>query len=259
MSRLLLILLLVCQLLPAAIIRLYLKDGSVQRVREYEVQTDRVRYYSVERSEWEEIPLDLVDLKRTRAEEADVEADRKANAAALAAEDRAEREAEAEIDRVPQNTGVYWVNGEELVAIKQAESKVVNNKRRSILKAITPIPIVAGKATLELDGKTAQTVVFSDRPEFYIRLAAEERFGIVKLTVEKESRVVEKWSIIPVSKELIQENVPVEVFRHQVGYGLYKIWPQKPLEPGEYAVIEYTEGKGNTQIWDFTWRGGKQN
>jgi len=259
MSRLLLILLLVCQLLSAAIIRLYLKDGSFQRVREYEVQTERIRYYSVERSEWEEIPLDLIDLKRTRAEEAEVEAERKANSSALVAEDRAEQEAANEIARVPQNTGVYWVNGAELAPIKQAESKVVNNKRRSILKAITPIPIVAGKATLELDGKTAETVVLNDRPEFYIRLAAEERFGIVKLTVDKEARIVEKWSIIPVSKELFQEQVPVEVFRHQVGYGLYKIWPQKPLEPGEYAVIEYTEGKGNTQIWDFSWRGGKQN
>ena len=39
--------------------------------------------------------------------------------------------------------------------------------------------------------------------------------------------------------------------RHQVADVLYKIWPQQPLEPGEYAVVEYTEGKGNTQIWDF--------
>ena len=46
----------------AANLKLYLKDGSYHIVREYQVQPDRVRYYSVERSEWEEIPLDLVDL-----------------------------------------------------------------------------------------------------------------------------------------------------------------------------------------------------
>ncbi len=32
---------------------------------------------------------------------------------------------------------------------------------------------------------------------------------------------------------------------------LFKIWPEKDLEPGEYAVVEYTEGKVNPQIWDF--------
>ena len=54
----------------AANIKLYLKDGGYHLVREYQVQPDRVRFYSVERSEWEEIPLDLVDLKRTEAEAA---------------------------------------------------------------------------------------------------------------------------------------------------------------------------------------------
>ncbi|MBM3810162.1 MAG: hypothetical protein FJW20_00870 [Acidimicrobiia bacterium] len=259
MFRLLFILMLMCQFLPGAVIRLYLKDGTYQRVREYEVLEDRVKFYSVERSEWEAIPLDLIDLKRTRAEQAEVEADRKANQAALAAEDRAEREAANEVSRVPYEIGVFWVNGEQLVPLKQAESKVVTNKKRSILKAISPIPIVSGKATLELDGVTAPLTVTQERPEFYFRLALPERFGIVKLKVEKDARIVEKWSMIPVSKELLQENTPVEIFRHQVADGLYKIWPQKPIEPGEYAVIEYTEGKGNTQIWDFSYLPGKKN
>ena len=46
-------------LLGAATVRLYMKDGSYHSVREYETKGDRVRYYSTERSEWEEIPLDL--------------------------------------------------------------------------------------------------------------------------------------------------------------------------------------------------------
>ena len=28
-------------------------------------------------------------------------------------------------------------------------------------------------------------------------------------------------------------------------------WPQKPLDPGEYAVVEYTKDKINMQVWDF--------
>jgi hypothetical protein len=33
--------------------------------------------------------------------------------------------------------------------------------------------------------------------------------------------------------------------------GLYKIWPQDSLPKGEYAVIEYNEGKIDARIWDF--------
>jgi hypothetical protein len=63
--------------------------------------------------------------------------------------------------------------------------------------------------------------------------------------------VVEKLTIIPVSKETVEEPNLVETFRQQMADGLFKIWPEKPMEPGEYAVVEYTEGKVNMQVWDF--------
>ena len=252
MFRWLLIALLALPCLAA--VKLYLKDGEYHTVREYEVKGDRVRYYSVERGDWEEIPLELVDLTKTKAEQAQRESARTAEAVALDAEDKAERLAAREIARVPEGPGVYWINGEELVPLKQAESKVVTDKKRSLLSRVSPIPIITGKSTVELDGEHSAFIVTADRPEFYFRIAAEERFAIAKMEKKKGVRVVEKWTVIPVSKELIQEHTDVEIFRHQVGDGLYKIWPQQPLEPGEYAVIEYTEGKGNTQVWDFACR-----
>src|SRR5580658_9606404 len=55
-----------------ATLRLYLKDGTYQLVREYKVLPDRVRYLSAERTgEWEEVPLELVDLNRTKQDAAD--------------------------------------------------------------------------------------------------------------------------------------------------------------------------------------------
>ena len=54
--------------IEAANYKLFLKDGDFQLVREYQVDGDRVRYYSVERSDWEEMPVSLIDLKRTEAE-----------------------------------------------------------------------------------------------------------------------------------------------------------------------------------------------
>ena len=43
----------------------------------------------------------------------------------------------------------------------------------------------------------------------------------------------------------------VETFRKQVGDQVFKIWPQKPLEPGEYAVVQYQMEKLDMQVWDF--------
>ena len=94
-------------------------------------------------------------------------------------------------------------------------------------------------------------MIAEDRPTLWFRPSEDERFGIVRCQAKPASRVVEKWYTEPVTKEMATEHDDVDIFQQQVGEDLYKIWPQKPLEPGEYAVIEFTEGKGNTQVWDF--------
>jgi hypothetical protein len=70
-------------------------------------------------------------------------------------------------------------------------------------------------------------------------------------------RIVERWEIVPVVKEVMVQHEEVQIFRKQVGEGLYKVWPIEPLTTGEYAWIEFTEGKGNTQVWDFSFAAKK--
>lgn len=238
----------------AATVKLFLKDGSFQLAREYKVETDRVRYYSTERGDWEELPLDLVDIKKTESESKQHEDSIREETKAQAEEDKAERQAAHEIALVPQEPGVYLIAGDKVTVMKVAESKVVNQKGRHLLKLASPIPIITDRSTLELDGLHASNVVSEARPEFYIRLSTPERFGIVRLGEHKSNRVVEKLEIIPVTKEVVEQPDLVEIFRKQVGEDVYRIWPTKPLEHGEYAVVEYTEGKTNMQIWDFGYK-----
>lgn len=252
MRKLFFLLIVFCLAASAANVKLYMKDGSYQLVREYQVENDRVRFYSIDRDDWEEVPFALVDLDKTKAEiQARADAARE-EAAAEAAENKAERAARKQIAAVPADPGVYLIGEDEkLTPLKIGESKVVNNKRRNVLRIISPIPLVPGKATLELDGPHASQGTANRSPEFYIRLSEDERFGIVRMGEHKGNRVVEKLTIQPVVKDTTQEPDLVEVFRQQVADELFKIWPQKPLDPGEYAVVQYSMDKVDMQVWDF--------
>ncbi|HLH44775.1 MAG TPA: hypothetical protein VKV74_17435 [Bryobacteraceae bacterium] len=236
----------------AETIRLYLKDGNYQLAREYQVLQDRVKYLSAERGEWEELPLELVDLDRTKKEAVQREESLKREAKEQDEEDAAIRAEREEIARIPQEHGAYYIHGGKLEPLKQAEVKIVHDKKRNVLKIISPIPMVPGKSTVELDGATSQFRIAEDRPEFYFRLSDIEGFGIVKLTPKKTLRVVESVSVLQVTNETTEERQLVPTFKKEVGEQLFKIWPEMPLEPGEYALIEYTEGAVNPQIWDFS-------
>jgi hypothetical protein len=236
----------------AANFKLYLKDGTYQIVREYQVQTDRVRYYSVERSEWEEIPVEMVDLKRTESEVADRKKTVEKEQEIVAQENTAEREMRAEASRIPQEPGVYWVDGKETKAMKPGEVAVHSDKGRRILQALSPIPAVTGKATLEMTGAHSANIFTDPEQEFYIQLSEPEGFGIVKLTTKGAIRIVENLTYNPVDKTQVdEERTAVEILHRQMADDLYKIWPKDPLPPGEYAVVEYTDGKVNIQCFDF--------
>ena len=197
-------------------------------------------------------PVDLIDLKRTETERTQVEQARRDEAAIMDAEEKAEREQKRELERIPVNPGVYMVQGEQVTTLKQGEVKMVNHKGRSVLKAISPIPIVSGKSTVEMDGLKAPFTLQVERPTFYFRLAESERLAIIRMKPGKNTRIVQTLNVIPVSNEIVEDTDIVETFKQQLAEGLYKIWPTKPLEPGEYAVVEYTEGKANIQVWDFS-------
>lgn len=239
----------------AANFKLYLKDGNFHLVREYKVEADVVHYYSVERGEWEDIPLSLVDLSRTKEEVADKAEARAEEEKVVKEEETALKEERAEIKLIPRDPGVYILDQGKLNIFPQATSKVHTDKGRTVLKVLSPLPVLNGKGFVELDGEKSPTVIHSSRPDLYVQLSAEERFGIIKLMPKKGVRVAERVLFVPVSKEIVEEVDEVAVFRKQLtGSDLYKVWPEKALEPGEYAVIQYLPGKLNAQMWDFSYQ-----
>ena len=100
--------------------RLYLKDGDYQSVREYQVLADRVRYFSTERGDWEEIPIELVDLDRTKKDATDRQAAVEADAKEQDVEDKAIRAEKKEAAQVPVEPGVYYVTGDKIQSLPPA-------------------------------------------------------------------------------------------------------------------------------------------
>jgi hypothetical protein len=233
-----------------ATLRLYLKDGTFQLVREYQVLPDRVKYLSAERGEWEEIPKDLVDLNRTKQEASEHEEQLAKEAKEDAEEENAVREAKQEANSVPDDPGVYYVHGEKLDPLKLADLIVTHDKKRTVLKILSPVPLVSGKNTVEIEGAASAFRVNGDRPEFYFRLNAVDGLAIIKLDPKKTSRIVETASIQAVTNELDEKRDVVPTFTKEVGELLFKIWPEQTMLPGEYAVIEFG-AEQSLQVWDF--------
>ncbi len=98
------------------------------------------------------------------------------------------RAAKKEIERVPQEVGAYYVNGEKFDTMKSADIKFVNDKKRSVLKVLAPIPVIAGKSTVELDGEKAVMRITDTRPEFYFRLGNQDSVALIKLAPKKNLR-----------------------------------------------------------------------
>ncbi len=238
--------------LAAANLRLYTTDGEYQLVREYKVEGDIVRFYSVDRGEWEEVPSSMVDLKRTEAESSAAKqvVDRQTKMAdEEVAAARAERE---ELAKIPADSGVYRIENGALRTFPVADFTVHTPKGNTALRVLTPIPIIAGKATVEISGEHSPNIVREDRPEFFFQLDKQESFGIIKLAAAKGIRIAEHVEIMPISKEMAEDRDSVKVFSKQLpGDNFYKVWPEEALPAGEYALIEYVDGQVDLRMWDF--------
>lgn len=161
--------------------RLILNDGSYQVVTKYEVKGDRVRYYSAEREDWEELPKSLVDWPATEKYAKDQAAMTSAPAA-VELDKEAEHDKELEEAplpevapglRLPEPSGVFLLetfDGQpQLLELRQSEGDVDQKAKGNIFRdAITPLGGL--KQVIELDGAHASTQSHVDVPSIYINI-----------------------------------------------------------------------------------------
>jgi len=165
--------------------RLILKDGSYQLVRQYTIAGDRVRYLSLERGDWEEMPVELVDWDATRKWERD-------HAAPTGEEPSPAMKEAADIDKeeadernlqkarmpevatgleLPDEDGAFALDTfqgtPELVELTPVDLDW-NAKSRHGVSSLNPL--AASKASLELEGEHAKVHLHVNDPAIYLSL-----------------------------------------------------------------------------------------
>src|SRR5713226_5977454 len=161
--------------------KLMLKDGNFQLVREYERKGERVRYFSVERGDWEEIPAALVDWDATEKAEAAEKSEEDANARKIHAQEQAQKiETMMDVDAslqvspgvfLPPGEGMFVADGKFVTPLEQVGSEIKTDKKQFLKQVLSPIPIVPSKQNVEIPGARAKVRVTNTQVEFYLREA----------------------------------------------------------------------------------------
>ena len=242
--------------------KLLLKDGTDQLVKSYEVTGDRVRYYSAEREEWEEIPTDLVDWDAT--DQAKKEAEKlpaKIAAEAEAAKDKSDpRRMLAPGITLPDNDGAYAFDGKVLLVLTQSEAVIADDIKLKILSMATPLPVLKAHAWIMLPGASSGQSVAEPDMAIYLQVSnpAQDGYALVRVQPKEDKRVVGEISMNAITRSaaesrhivpsMIEQIIPAENSKSAV----MRLSPKAPLEPGEYAVVEFVaKDKQNLMVWDF--------
>ncbi len=267
--------------------RLILKDGSYQAVREWQTKGDRIRYFSVERYEWEEIPNSIIDWPATEKYNSGLREPDTAAAREADAEEKAEREREkaAQPDvapglHLPATGGVFLLDNfagqPQLVELVQNGGEINQNKTQNMIRA-TINPLASTKQSIELRGPHAQVQAHLEQPALFANVdqntdsggaetvaknaagregrpdldQQEGRYRIVRVESKQALRVIGNVKI-SITGSTSEESKFVASKTEPVSGGWVKITPQERLAPGEYALVEMLGPKEmNLYVWDF--------
>lgn len=258
--------------------KLILKDGSFQLVRSYERKGDRVRYYSAERGDWEEIPAAMVDWDATAKAEAEQNKDAEELAKKVHIEEQAQK-AEIALDLdaslqvapgvfLPPGEGMFLINGQSVTPLEQVGAGLKKDKKQFLKQVLVPVPIVPGKQNFVIPGTKSKTRVTTTQPEFYLREAPPDpdrnspiqkssrpgesgpEVELIRAKVKGDQREI--GSISTYFGEAVEQRPnAISIQRWQIAANVYRFTLSQQLPPGEYALAEILPEGMNLYVWDF--------
>ena len=258
--------------------KLILKDGNFQLVREYQRTGERVRYFSAERGDWEEIPAAMVDWDATAKAEA---ASAKEAEALLKTVHHQEEEQKAgmpmEVDAslpvapgifLPPGEGMFVVEGKSVTPLDQVGAAIRTDKKQTLKQILSPVPIIPGKKNIEIPGAKAVRRINSERPEFYLRepppdpesasaIQRSSRLGetgpdveLIRLTVKGGKRQLESIRSM-FGQQISEDRTALAIQRWDVAKDVFRFTLGQDLPAGEYAFAEILPDGVNLYVWDF--------
>lgn len=242
--------------------KLILKDGTFQLAREYTVEGDRVRYWSVERSQWEEIPAALVDWDATHKSEAEQAAQDAQLKAKIRASDLAQRTKGIDVDLsleikpglfLPDGVGFYALDRDKLIReMKQSNADVKLSAGREVERIMSGVPLIPSKKTMEIPGEHAALRLTTAEPEFFMRPSDERepRFQLLRAQIKGGHRVLDNISVRFTGEEK-HKATDIEIQTWTPARGVFRYTVDQRLEPGEYAFVEMTNEGISGYVWDF--------
>jgi hypothetical protein len=256
--------------------KVVLKDGTFQLVREYQKNGDRVRYFSIERGDWEEIPTSMVDWDATAKAASDAEKTSAAEVEKIHRQEEAKRmDNVADIDAslqvgagvfLPEGEGMFVVEGKSVRIMDQAGTQVKSSILRAAGQVI--VPVVPGKKTVVLPGAHATVRLHSVTPEFFLReppfdpeissrIQRSSQPGesgpeveLIRVKVGHNSRQIESIGTL-LGQELSVNRNSVSIQEWEVAKNVYRFTLSEPLTPGEYVLAELLPDGMNLFVWDF--------
>src|SRR6201996_4346672 len=162
--------------------RLILKDGSYQVVTKYQRVGDRVRYFSAERGQWEELPASLVDFAATEkwakehAPGAGPVSPAIPEAQAIDQEEQHARARTPDVSpglRLPDQDGIWALDtfrdSPELVALPQNSASVDRQTGHNVLRA-TLNPLGGIQQNVQIPGAVSKVKLHINDPAFYVSI-----------------------------------------------------------------------------------------
>ena len=154
----------------------------------------------------------------------------------------------------------------ELVPVHHSSVQLNNHKGANIAGSLAGSLFYKPKATVEVAGLHARTVLHDGTPAFYVQLLIDSdsqanssdsltpSFAIVQAVPDKDRRIFAQIRFTPLTGDAKRRDGIVDSTIERLEDGWIKITPTAPLAAGEYAItpIPKTQNAFSTVVYDFT-------